>query len=293
VNGLSLRQIARALGGEVSGGQVLSPGPGHSPKDRSMAVQTNPEGVNGFVVFSYCGDDFRLCRDHVTRLLGLDPGAWRKQREPSALRPRPTPAAHPLADNAKTTGALALWREGVDPRRTPVELYLNIERKLDLPADLCGDVLRWHAATSAMLALFRNILTDEPQAVSRTFLDAEGRKVGRKFLGPVAGAAVKLDPDESVLEGLHIGEGVETCLAARQLGLRPCWALGSAGAVAHLTVLAGVETLTLLRENDVASERACEVSAERWHAAGREVLIDYSLIGKDLNDALRGKAARV
>ena len=29
---MSLEQIARALGGEVSGGQVLAPGPNHSPR---------------------------------------------------------------------------------------------------------------------------------------------------------------------------------------------------------------------------------------------------------------------
>ena len=46
----------------------------------------------------------------------------------------------------------------------------------------------------------------------------EARKIERKFLGPVAGAAIKLDADEDVLGGLHIGEGIETCLAARMLG---------------------------------------------------------------------------
>lgn len=39
--------------------------------------------------------------------------------------------------------------------------------------------------------LFRNILTNEPQAVSRTFLDVDGRKIKRKFLGHVGGAAIK------------------------------------------------------------------------------------------------------
>jgi hypothetical protein len=36
---MSLRQIAQALGGEVSGGQVLAPAPGHSPKDRGLSVR--------------------------------------------------------------------------------------------------------------------------------------------------------------------------------------------------------------------------------------------------------------
>ena len=37
-----LRAIAHALGGEVGGGQVLAPGPGHSSADRSLAVRLEP-----------------------------------------------------------------------------------------------------------------------------------------------------------------------------------------------------------------------------------------------------------
>jgi hypothetical protein len=128
-------------------------------------------------------------------------------------------------------------RNLVDPAGTPVETCLQ-SRGLEL--DVTGDVLRWHPRLRAMIALFRNIVASEPQAVSRTFLDPEARKIERKFLGPVGGAAIKLDADEDVLCGLHIGEGVETCMAARMIGLRPSWALRSAGAIAGFPVLSGV-----------------------------------------------------
>ena len=141
-----------------------------------------------------------------------------------------------------------------------------------------------------MVALFRGIETGRPQAVSRTFLDAEGRKLERKFLGPVGGAAIMLDPFDSVTHGLHVGEGVETCMAARSLGLRPTWALGSAGAVATFPVLAGVQTLTILAEHDDASARAVYACGARWHAAGHEVLVNRPNGGKDLNDAIRRAA---
>jgi hypothetical protein len=204
-------------------------------------------------------------------LAPMRPAARRREREPEA--------------DCSAAG-LRLWREGVDPRVPPVQTYLA-SRHLELGDDIAGCVLRWHPGISAMLALFRDIRTDEPRAVSRTFLDAEGRKIRRRFLGPVAGAAVKLDADEDVLEGLHIGEGVESCMAARQLGLRPTWALGSAGAIAAFSVLPAVECLTLLAEHDDASARAVQACAERWHAAGREVLINQADFGKDLNDELR------
>jgi hypothetical protein len=128
---------------------------------------------------------------------------------------RPEPAGK-TASATTTDQALALWREAVDPRETLVERYLasrglRLSRSdarplltdVHLHEDLAGDVLRWHPRIGAMLALFRNIETDRPQAVSRTFLDRQGRKIGRKFLGPVGGAAIMLDRFDIVL---HVGE---------------------------------------------------------------------------------------
>jgi hypothetical protein len=71
---ISLVQFAQALGGEVSAGQVLAPGPGHRPHDRSLSVKLSPTAEDGFVVFSHCGDDINLCRDHVRAKIGLP--AW-------------------------------------------------------------------------------------------------------------------------------------------------------------------------------------------------------------------------
>lgn len=76
-------------------------------------------------------------------------------------------------------------------------------------------------------------------------------------------------------------------MAARAFGLRPVWALGSCGAIAAFPVIGGVEAITVLAENDAASARAVQACAERWHAAGREVLINRAIVGKDLNDVCR------
>jgi putative DNA primase/helicase len=189
------------------------------------------------------------------------------------------------ARSTKIRDALLLWSLGVDPLGTPVDTYLQ-SRRLELDDAVCGEVLRWHPRLRAMLALFRNIVTNEPQAISRTFLDREARKRERKFLGPVGGAAIKLDADEDVLAGLHIGEGIETCMTARMLGLRPAWALGSAGEITKFPVLNGIECLTLLREHDEANKRASDACAARWHAAGREVINFLPRAGKDVNDSV-------
>ena len=230
---------------------------------------------------------------------------WRPWEGPSGpWKPieRSTPQAPP-SGKTTTADALNVWGDAVDPRGTRAETYLA-GRDLDLPDELAVDVLRWlpprgervHAGAlswkapgGALIALMRNILTDEPQSTKLTLLDADGCKIMRRNLGPVSGAAVKLDPDEAVLSGLHVSEGVETGMAARQLGLRPTWALGDAGSIERLPVIGGVQCLTILAERCDQNARAVEACAARWYDAGREVLINRPIVWKDLNDALRAK----
>jgi hypothetical protein len=69
----NLSSAARMLGGQVSGGQIVCPGPGHSAADRSLSVRFEPDAPDGFVVHSFAGDDAMRCRDHVRSRLGLDP----------------------------------------------------------------------------------------------------------------------------------------------------------------------------------------------------------------------------
>jgi hypothetical protein len=66
-----LRALARALGGEISGRQVLAPGPGHGRLDRSLSIRFDPAAPGGFVVHSFAGDDPFACKDYVRERLGL------------------------------------------------------------------------------------------------------------------------------------------------------------------------------------------------------------------------------
>ena len=139
----------------------------------------------------------------------------------------------------------------------------------------------------AMVVAMRSIETDEITAIQRTRLSPEGKKIERRMLGVAGGAAVKLDADERVTDRLIIGEGVETAMTARQIGLKPTWALGSADAIENFPVLDGIARLMILAENDEANERAAEACAARWYEAGREVFINRPTRGNDLNDALQ------
>jgi hypothetical protein len=186
-------------------------------------------------------------------------------------------------DTVRIKAALHVWRQA-DELRGIAKTYLRRDRQLDYIEDL-SHCLRWHERLGALIALFRDIRTDEPLAVSRIFLDAEGHLKERLFLGPVKGCAVKIDPDENVTMGLHICEGIESAIAARELGLSPVWAAGSVGAVAKFPVLGGIECLTILaEEKDRKETQEC---FERWRDAGREVIVLHSKNGGDANDALR------
>jgi hypothetical protein len=72
--------IAGALGGEVSGGQVLAPGPGHSATDRSLSIKLDSAAPEGFVVHCFADDDPLECRDYVRAKLGLPPKLRPKKR---------------------------------------------------------------------------------------------------------------------------------------------------------------------------------------------------------------------
>jgi putative DNA primase/helicase len=128
------------------------------------------------------------------------------------------------------------------------------------------------------------------------------KRDGRTFrltLGPIAGGAIKLDPDENVTQGLCLGEGIETCLSAAQMGLRPVWAAINAGGIEAFPVLDGIEALTLLLEFDAdgtpndANARAIEACSRRWLAAGKEVLHATPPDGcGDANDTFLNRIAR-
>jgi putative DNA primase/helicase len=109
----------------------------------------------------------------------------------------------------------------------------------------------------------------------------------------MAGCVIRLWPDEAVELGLVLGEGVETTLAAATLIrhrctlLQPAWAACSAGSMESFPVLAGIEALTLLVDNDAngRGQEAAAICCARWTAAGREVVrLTPKKPGNDFND---------
>src|SRR5262245_38417968 len=309
---LDLRSIARALGGEISGRQILAPGPGHSRGDRSLSVRIEPEAPDGFLVHSFAGDDPIICKNYIRRQLGLpewEPGDEQDRRIDASQRARFDRTAidreavmRPRTedDHLRVKRAVAIWNAGSDPRGTLAETYLNLHRKLRLDDDLASGVLRFHPAcpwrdentgkterVPALIAAFRSIDDGTVTAIQRVALDTAGAKIGRRMLGVVHRAAVMLDP---IGAELAIGEGVETAMAARQLGIQPAWALGSTGSISGFPVIEGIEQLMILGETDQASADAIHFCGRRWRKAGRRVRIIMPSVGSDLNDELMAAA---
>jgi hypothetical protein len=215
--------------------------------------------------------------------------------KPAASAPRPP------AGDTNSARALTLWWAAKPVAGTLVETYLR-SRGLQF-ADPDGEVLRFHPhcpfggkVHPCMVALFRSITGNKPVAIHRTALSPEGRKIDRMTLGPMTGAAIELTADEDVTYGLHIGEGIETTLAAMQLGFKPAWALGAAGGIRAFPVLAGIEALTILVDHDNPDEKgrqagheAARECGERWMGAGREVRsVVPRRCGADMADLVAG-----
>jgi len=142
-----------------------------------------------------------------------------------------------------------------------------------------------------MLALVRNIESDEPQAVHRTALtdDVLPLRINRLSLGPIAGGAIKLSLDGDVINGLLIGEGIETTLSASlMLKFRPCWSVLSRSGIAKFPILAGIESVTIAVDIDDSGDgqRDAATLADRLSAEGVEAILAHPGSGKDFNDAL-------
>src|SRR5262249_2057999 len=221
------RMLARLLDGDVAGrAKVLCPGPGHSRRDRSLQVTLIDDADDGFLVHSFAGDDWRDCRDYVRGRLGM--GTW----QPTERRTR-----QPVVEQPRRNDHLPrdIWNEAIDAYGTPVERYLA-NRQLALPPG--AETLRFHPAcpfgstkTPAMVALVRNIESNEPQAIHRTALD----RTGKMSLGPISGGAIKLTPDEDVTIAIGVAEGVESALSMQRLPEwfgSPVWSVISASGIA-------------------------------------------------------------
>lgn len=274
------KSAARILGGEARGNRVSCPGPGHSKSDRSLTIVFTGDGL---VVHSFSTDQWQECKDYVKSRLGISDD-WRP--DPSKFKPPEDP------DDRNFEFAMRIWEQSIPIGGTLAEKYLS-GRAIHASGDI--QCIRFHPKLKlngdfhpAMIAIYRDIITNEPRGIQRTFLTPAARKIDRRMLGPSAGAAIKIDDDDAVNASLTIGEGLETVMSGRRIGYSPAWAVMSVSALSEFPVLPGISALTLLGEHDTRaqSQTACKTTARRWLNAGRDVFAYFPRRGKDMNDAI-------
>jgi putative DNA primase/helicase len=315
---MSAASIAKALGGHPCGAggylvrcPVRSHGRGGGDRRPSLSIR---DGDRAFLVRCHAGCDARDVLDELRRRGILDDDSGGRREHPRRLEAqiqatRASAIASAVSiDKQRTTRTLVLWNEAGAPTGTIVEEYLA-SRGLHLPHEVVeADAIRFHSRCPfgladrtttrlpAMLALMRNVITDSPQALHRTALKPDGSgkaempdgSSSKKMLGHAKGACIKLVDNEEVTHGIFITEGIETGIAALCAGFKPTWACGSAGALAAVPTLAGIEAFTVIADADPTGLAAATACAERWFDAGCEArIVESTMAGEDLNDIFR------
>jgi hypothetical protein len=183
-------------------------------------------------------------------------------------RPAPPSDVHPL-DN--TEHALRMWGQTTSLVGTLGQKYLVEHRCLDIRGSKFDHVLRWHPQCKCIIALMTGPIENNPIGIHRTFLNEDGSKRERKMLGRAG--VIRLLPDDTVMLGLGISEGVEDGLAVLLSGWSPIWVAGSTGAIRRFPVLDGIGSLTIFADADSPGLEAAQECEGRWAALGKEARI--------------------
>lgn len=278
---MTARAITKTRGGDWSGNYGLLPGPGHSPKDRSLKVWDGRDG--NVLVHSFAGDAWRDCRAY----LGLDGAQARGARHQRPPRPE---ERDPEPD--RTEAALEIWRASRPAPGTAVERYLA-GRGITIPAP---PSIRYHPGLKhgptglTFEVLVAGICGNDRRVVGvhRIYLLPGGAGKARvtqpkRSLGHVAGGAVRLTP---AAETLQLAESIEDGLALLQMTGTPTWAAPSASFMNSFDPSEGVEEIILAPDNDEAGHKAIEAAVPRLRDKGLRVRHMLPPVGSDWCDVL-------
>lgn len=296
MNSLSLDDIRTLTGNRLGKHDVACPfcGPGrkaaHNRKRKVMRIWWKESDFASYNCERCDAKGYSRRADYTPR---FDPIRRMQQR----VAPKPAALVPEATDAERTAKALAIWNEAGPIAGTLAEQYFA-NRSLQI-FDGAAD-LRFHPRCKfglerlpCLVALFRDIETDEPKAIHRIALTQEAKAIHKMMYGPVKGCAIKLSPDDAIRDTLAIAEGIETALAAAQLKYRPIWALASAGGVRDFPVLKPVKCLAIMVDNDASGTgRAVAMEcSQRWLKARREVFrFMPKREGQDMADIVREAA---
>lgn len=228
------------------------------PRDRALSITTDERGRVAYCHrCGYVETDAREV-NHARRVVEQHDGT-------------------PLEWSAR---AQAIWNRTEDLASSLGAKYLQHRGCLLPPAD--GD-LRFLAATEiyppTLVARITDAITCEPLSLHFTRLARDGSgKAGtacdKSLLSGhrKKGGVIRLWPNDAVIHGLAIAEGIETALAAAH-AYTPTWSCVDAGNLAQFPVLANIAALTIFADHDDAGLAAATQCATRWLEHGREVCV--------------------
>jgi len=222
------------------------------------------------------------------------------ERDRGETRPPPRrrrePAREAEEDGARRNRELAqvLWRESEPIADGPPLAYLTRERGI---RHWDCDRVRFHPACPfgrdrgpAVIAPVHEASTGLLVAVWRIRLDADGRKVERRGLGPTRGNCSRLFWAGG--DHLAVAEGVEDALAWHQLTGVPTWAALGTGFMAAAVLPARFARVDVIADGDKPGLAAAQHLAIRLKHEGRAVRILRPPAGiKDASDAVRAGVA--
>ncbi len=286
------RELTRRLGGEWANGQGNVPGPGHSRKDRSLALRDDPK--TGRIVWKSFAARQPNSDEQVRAYLAAagynaPASAGRAPRGCTAARPAAPPKDEPNVEAQKRARALALWEQAAPlDGACLASRYLASRSIFYRPRS----ALRLHAGFKrpdgthgpALLSLISHAYSGEPVGVHVVALNDRAEKVGVFTLGLTAGAGVWPDTFD---RALVIAEGPETAFSAElQLGVPAVSALSGAN-MAALYLPHSVRDVIIVADHDAngAGQRYAEEAALRLRSQGRSVVVFRpSRQGWDAND---------
>ena len=295
---MTAESVAWALGGRKAGDAWMATCPAHEDREPSLSIKDADNGK--VLVRCHAGCE----QDRVIAAL-RSRGLWEDshhhihrfiRKQLSRPKNRPPDGEE---DAKRTEAALAIWNAACPARATPVECYLA-SRGLHVsppPALRFCNALKHPSGGiwPAMVGLVTRGVDDTPLAIHRTFLSRDGSgkapiEPQKMMLGPCRGGAVRL---AALGDVLMVGEGIETCLAAKQATGLPAWAALSTSGLRALNLPKSVRDVIVLADGDDPGESAARDCASRWKRDGRRVRIARPPQGLDFNDMLMARASRV
>lgn len=291
---MTLKEIAKAIGGTIRDLWINVPGPGHSSSDRSLGIRFDEKEPDGFRVHSFSGDDEKQCREYVKGLLDTSTSGSK------------ITLSDALAINqnvkAKQAAAIKLWSESVAIDDTAAAYYLTARGCLGEDTTW-KQAIRFHPSCPfgnhkfpAMVALVRNVVSGESQGIHRTALkdDGSGKRAmpggmnAKMIMGTASNGAVMLS---ALAAHIGIAEGIETALSAQKSFKVPVWAALSANGVGSFPVIWGVKELTIFADHDEAGLNAAKDCGARYlHAHVLGKIHHPPVYGTDWNDNLQKKS---